>query len=423
MKQQNAVAFVLEGYNRYSIAALAGTLDQVMPQLPLHFLKGGAGLGRAVAELAGRYRQLVLAFSFMTPQLPQVITSLNSLAPRPDNVTLLAGGPHPSGEPAGTLGLGFDVLVSGEGETAFPALLERLFAGRPFDDLPNLAFLDQTGMLVRNRRGPWVNLDDYPPFSIVHRKMAAIEITRGCPWACSFCQTPFFLGGRMRYRSVDQIVYWLRQAKERWGARYARFISADCFCYGSPDGRIPNLEPVEQLLYHVSALMGRENTFFGSFPSEVRPGSVSREGLALLKKYSANDNIVIGAQSGSPAMLKRLHRGHTVEDVLETAALVAAADLRCIVDFIFGLPDETPADRALTIKVIKELTAMGATINSHFFMPLPGTPLANSVMGPPDPEIIAFLENLTSDKHELGRWKGRLHSIAAMEEVIPVLAG
>jgi B12-binding domain/radical SAM domain protein len=253
--------------------------------------------------------------------------------------------------------------------------------------------------------------------------MAAIEITRGCPWACTFCQTPFFLGGKMRYRSVDKVVYWLRQARERWGARYARFISADCFCYGSPDGRTPNLEKVEHLLYEVSALMGRENTFFGSFPSEVRPGSVSRKGLELLKKYSVNDNIVIGAQSGSPQMLKRIHRGHSVEDVLETAELVVGAGLRCIVDFIFGLPDETPEDRELTINLINQLTAIGATINSHFFMPLPGTPLANSVMGAPDPEILLFLENLTTERHELGRWKGRLKSIAAMEEVIPVLAG
>ena len=301
--------------------------------------------------------------------------------------------------------------------------MRRLFAEQPFDDIPNLAYFDENGLLRRNRRGSWVNLDDYPPFSVVHRKMAAIEITRGCPWACTFCQTPFFLGGKMRYRSVDKIVYWLKQAKERWGARYARFISADCFCYGSADGRTPNLEKVEHLLYEVSALMGRENTFFGSFPSEVRPGSVSPEGLALLKKYSANDNIVIGAQSGSPQMLKRIHRGHGVEEVLETAEMVVAADLRCIVDFIFGLPDETPEDRELTIKLINQLTAIGATINSHFFMPLPGTPLANSVMGVPEPEVLFFLENLTSERHELGRWKGRLSSIAAMEEVIPVLAG
>ncbi len=50
--------------------------------------------------------------------------------------------------------------------------------------------------------------------------------------------------------------------------------------------------------------------------------------------------------------------------------------LKCFVDFIFGLPGETPADRELTLAAIQRLTEMGATINSHFFMPLPGAPPA-----------------------------------------------
>ncbi|MEM7032021.1 MAG: TIGR04013 family B12-binding domain/radical SAM domain-containing protein [Chloroflexota bacterium] len=419
--KQNAVLFVIEGYNRYSIAALAGTLEQEMPEIDLLFCKGSHHFAEAVETHARAYQQLVVAFSFMSPQLPQVIKTLDAPTIKPDNVTYVAGGPHPSGDSVGTLDLGIDVVVTGEGEVAFPALLRQLFSNESITEVPGLAYYDNDGKIVRQRRARWVELDDYPPFSIVHRKLAAIEITRGCPWACSFCQTPFYMGGKMRYRSVEQIVYWLQQAKEKADARYARFISADCFSYGSPNGRTPDLDQVAHLLHEVSAVMGRENTFFGSFPSEVRPGSVSREGLALLKKYSANDNIVIGAQSGSLDMLQRMHRGHSVEDVLETVELIVAADLRCIVDFIFGLPGETAEDRELTIQLMETLADLGATINTHFFMPLPGTPLANSVIGIPDPETIYFLERMTSEKSELGRWKGRLKSIAAMQEVVPLM--
>jgi B12-binding domain/radical SAM domain protein len=454
------VIFVIEGFNRYSVAALAGILDQEMPDLPLAFLQNRPRLGQEVRELATHHRQVVLAFSFMTPQLPQILTALENLDPLPDNVTLVAGGPHASGDPLGTLQLGFDVLVTGEGEVTFPELLRRIFAGEFYADVAGIAYLQEPGsggageQRIEDRRSriedrgskivfdppssilyplssalrhprspaqitprrPWVDLNAYPPFSLKHKKLAAIEITRGCPWACSFCQTPFFLGGRMRYRSVEQIVYWLRRAQEELGMRYARFISADCFCYGSADGRHPNLEPVERLLYEVSRLMGKENTFFGSFPSEVRPNSVSREGMALIGKYCANDNVVIGAQSGSPRMLEHIHRGHTIEEVFQAAEIIVASGLKCIVDFIFGLPGETPEDRELTLVAIQRLTEIGATINSHFFMPLPGTPLANTLPGAPDQETLLFLERLTSDRHELGRWKGRLKSLAAVEE-------
>ncbi len=412
--KNDMVVFVVEGYNRYSIAALAGILDQELPELPVTFVQSRV-LPEQIEELARQHRRVVLAFSFMSPQLPQLLPILVELQSRPEHIIMVAGGPHASGEPAGTLGMGFDVVVMGEGEVTFPTLLRRIFAGESYGDVPGIAYLADDGKLVCNPRGPCVDLDAYPPYSVKHNKLAAIEITRGCPWGCSFCQTTFFLGGRMRYRSVEQILHWLKLAREKVDMRFARFISADCFNYGSPDGRTPNLEPVEQLLCSVSALMGKENTFFGSFPSEVRPESVSKEAIALVKKYAANDNIVIGAQSGSQRMLEAIHRGHTVEDVFNAAEIVVEAGLKCLVDFIFGMPGEAPEDRELTLEAIRRLTKIGAIINSHFFYPLPGTPLAHTVAGPPDPETLRFLENLTLQKYETGRWKGRLKTVDAMQ--------
>lgn len=449
------VAFIIEGYNRYSIAALAGLLEQELPHLPVVFLqsrmqsrmqsktrnrngKNGHGehpsLGDQVRVLAAQQRRLVVAHSFMTPQLPQVLATMESLRPRPDNVLLVAGGPHPSGDPLGTLEMGFDVVVVGEGELAFPKLLQRIFAGESYHDVPGLACLQAgghgggTARLTRLRRKGWADLDAYPPFSIRHNKLAAIEVTRGCPWACSFCQTPFFLGGKMRYRSLEAILYWLRRAREERGMRYARFISADIFCWGSPDGRNPDLEQVEKLLHAVSGLMGRENTFFGSFPSEVRPGSVSREGMALIKKYCVNDNVVIGAQSGSNRMLKQIHRGHTIEQVFAAAEIIVAAGLKCIVDFIFGLPGETAEDRALSVQAMERLAGMGAVTSTHFFIPLAGTPLAQAQVGVPGPETLEWLERATSAGAEIGRWKGRLRTVEATVqamdmELLPALPG
>ncbi len=78
----------------------------------------------------------------------------------------------------------------------------------------------------------------------------------------------------------------------------------------------------------------------------------------------------------------------------------------CIVDFIFGLPGEMAEDRELTLAAIRRLTGIGATINSHFFIPLPGTPLANTVPGAPNEDTLLFLENLTSERLETAAGKG-----------------
>ncbi len=410
LRQVSALIFVRTPYNANSVAALTGALevDRRFSGLAIHFLWDDAELGRQVRELAKEGERPVVAFSFATANVPQVVKVVGRLrrclcSERLANVTLVAGGPHPSGDPEGTLEMGFDVVVVGEGERTFPDLLARLFAGDSLTGLAGLAFWDG-GRVMRSGRAPMVDIEAFPPFAIGHARFAPVEISRGCPYACAFCQTPFFMGGRMRHRSVEAVVHWVREAT-RAGYSYLRFVTPDAFAYGSPDGRTPNLEAVERLLFEVSRLMGPGPVYFGSFPSEVRPENVSAEALALVTRYAANDNIVFGAQTGSPRLLKELRRGHTVEDVYRAAELTLQAGLRPIVDFIFGLPGETEEDRQLSLRLMEDLAAMGATIHSHTFMPLPGTPLADAPPGRVTPEIESILGRLSKEGLHIGRWR------------------
>ncbi|HID64328.1 MAG TPA: TIGR04013 family B12-binding domain/radical SAM domain-containing protein [Anaerolineae bacterium] len=406
----SALVFVRTPFNANGVAALTGALevDQRFSDLAIHFLWDDADLVQPVGELAEGSERLVMAFSFATANAPQVAEALGRLQQclhKKDltNVTLVAGGPHPSGDPEDTLKMGFDVVVIGEGERTFPDLLACLFAEEALTDLPGLAFRDG-GRVVRTGRAPMVDIDAFPPFAIGHARFAPVEISRGCPHACAFCQTPFFMGGRMRHRSVEAVTHWVREAM-RAGYNYLRFVTPDAFAYGSPDGRTPNLEAVERLLFEMSRLMGSESIYFGSFPSEVRPENVSAEALALVTRYAANDNIVFGAQTGSPRLLKELRRGHSVGDVYRAAELTLQAGLKPIVDFIFGLPGEMEEDRRLSLRLIEDLAAMGATIHSHTFMPLPGTPLADASPGRVTPEIESVLGRLSKDGLHIGQWR------------------
>jgi B12-binding domain/radical SAM domain protein len=249
-----------------------------------------------------------------------------------------------------------------------------------------------------------VDIDAFPPFAIRHTRFAPVEISRGCPYACAFCQTPFFMGGRMRHRSVEAVTHWVREAMGA-GYSYLRFVSPDAFAYGSPNGRTPNLEAIERLLFEMNQLMERELIYFGSFPSEVRPENVSAEALALVTRYAANDNIVFGAQTGSPRLLRELRRGHTVEDVCRAAEFTLQAGLKPIIDFMFGLPGETEEDQRLSLQLIEDLAAMGATIHSHTFMPLPGTPLADAPAGRVTTEVESILGRLSKDGFHIGQWR------------------
>ena len=402
-----ALAFVANRRNLNSIAALTGALetDPRTQALHLHFLWQDGHLPSRLHALASETDRLVVALSFATADLPAcaaLLADLRVLSPPP---WIVAGGPHPSARPAEVLHLGADAVVVGEGEAVLPALLERVQAGESPARLPGVAVLGAEAHLVQGPRPQLVDLDTYPPFGVAHRRFGPVEITRGCPCACTFCQTSFLFGGRMRHRSVEACVAWVRRAMEQ-GYNYVRFVSPNAFAYQSVDGgQTANLDAIERLLREMAALVGKERVFFGTFPSEVGPETVTPEAVALVRRYCGNETLVFGAQSGSARLLRALRRRHTVADVYRAAETIVAAGLTPLVDLIFGLPNEEAEDVAATLHLMEDLVAMGAVLHTHTFMPLPGTPLAGAPPGRVDPALHPLLDRLASQGHQIGQWR------------------
>ncbi|MCX9010075.1 MAG: TIGR04013 family B12-binding domain/radical SAM domain-containing protein [Candidatus Methanoperedens sp.] len=331
--------------NMQSIAAL-------MPLLP------GSDLVRQ--PCAG-----IMVYSFATPQAPSVF---REVARSKTRSIFIAGGPHPSALPGETLAF-FDYVVIGEGEETLPELIGVLQKGGDVSPVRGIAFKKDGSTVFTGKRED-VELDKYPPFDpdIMH---SSIEISRGCPFNCAYCQTPQLFGHRMRHRSIDEIAKYAEHLRD------IRFTSPNAFAYGS-DGRRPRVEKIEALL----SALPRRCIFFGTFPSEVRPEFINDRLLELVSDYCANTSLSMGGQSGSERVLDSIRRGHTVEDIILAVERCLAHDITPVVDFIFGLPGETEDDQLDTLRLIKWLTAKGGKVHSHYFMPLPGTALEDS---PPSP--------------------------------------
>jgi B12-binding domain/radical SAM domain protein len=251
-----------------------------------------------------------------------------------------------------------------------------------------------------------VDLNDYPPFPIRLNRFGHIEITRGCPFACAFCQVSRMHGFKPRHRSIDSICNAVA-AMRRNGRIDYRFITPNAFGYGSPDGRELRVESVREFLREVRSAAGAGGrVYFGSFPSEARPEHVQDETVALVKEYANNKNILMGAQSGSNRMLAACHRGHTIEEVYRATSCIVKGGLQANVDFIFGLPGETDDDRKETISAIHHLTKMGARIHTHTFMPVPQTPFAHDAPGKIHPQILELLhQTLLPSGRAYGNWE------------------
>ena len=322
--------------------------------------------------------------------LPEVtVYSLNSLtAPAllPEMAAApcitIAGGPHATACPDAVLRFA-DYVVVGEGEAALPALLSCLADDRPVS-VPGVASAD--GFTPPDST---VLLDAYPCFS---RMKGYVEMTRGCPFSCSYCQTPRIFGNMMRHRSIDRIVEFASRYRD------ARFVTPNALAYGS-DGRSSRLKKVRALL---SALQNR--IWFGTFPGEVRPEFVTAEALELITTYCANDSIQFGAQSGSDAVLSRIQRGHTTDDVIRAVELCTDTGLTPVVDIIVGFPFETDDDQRATADLVRWIVRRGR-VHAHGFLPLPGTPLAGTAPRPLIPDLSSLLGSLALRGNLTGSWR------------------
>jgi B12-binding domain/radical SAM domain protein len=394
--------------NRYSFNALVGALetDEYFNDLRIYFIQREKDLISKLESISKKHEKTIVAISFFTTQLWDIYKLIRILRRIYGSRFLyIAGGPHPTGDPLGTLKMGFDVVVRREGEETFMELLRKIDNDEDYTTVKGIAFIDENGEYRYTGRRPPIDLDKYPPFAIKHNKFGPIEITRGCPYVCYFCQTPFIFGAKVRHRSIEKIIKYVEIMKSR-NLTDIRFITPNAFSYGSHDGKTLNIDKLEELLASIrETIKPRGRIFFGTFPSEVRPEHVTEETIGLILKYADNDNIIIGAQSGSQRILDLSHRGHTVEDVYRAVELTIRAGLKANVDFIFGLPGETEEDIRQTIKVMKDLIKMGARIHAHTFMPLPGTPFAKQPPGKIHRLIYKELKKLVPKGVVYGNWR------------------
>lgn len=388
----NRLVFYYPRHNRCSVNALAAALEaDPVPGLEAVFPGTPAEMA---AELKGAGKETAAAISYFTCQKREaaaLAARLRALAPE---AVLLAGGPHPSSAPLEALAAGFDYALTGEGEEALPRLLRALAAGRP-PESPVIA-------------GAPADLGRWPAFSGKYGLFGPIEITRGCPFACTYCQTSYIFGGRPRHRPLPMILEAMGQMLGR-GLKDIRFITPDVFAYGSKDGRAMNLPALEAFIReageYAAARGGR--IYVGSFPSEARPEHVTPEALALVKRYAHNRRLIIGAQAASPRSLKALRRGHGPAEVYRAAELCREYRISPYFDFILGLPGETPADEDATMEMIERLSALGSMIHLHSFMPLPGTPLQDAPPAAIGRRMERFIMKMESRGKAFGKWQAQ----------------
>jgi radical SAM superfamily enzyme YgiQ (UPF0313 family) len=259
-----------------------------------------------------------------------------------------------------------DVGVVGEGELAFPWVLEQLAGGGPLRSnadyrceavnggtcvtpLARIKQLDATGVPLRAsfdhqryyERGGALN----------------IQTKRGCVFECVFCSYPLIEGAKVRVRTPKVVVDEIEAAREAHGVRHWFFVD-----------NIFNL-PIRHAKEICEEIVARGLDI--EWSAYLNPKFVDDELCALMARSGCRA-IEFGTDSGAPDMIARLKKQFEVDDLRRASSLCHRHGLKFCHSLIFGGPGETERTVAETIELMDELepTAVVALTGIRI---LPGT--------------------------------------------------
>ena len=139
---------------------------------------------------------------------------------------------------------------------------------------------------------------------------------------------------------------------------------------------------------------------------EANPGTLDSERLSDFIAAGIN-RISIGVQSLRDDELKFLGRIHNASAARELIKSAQDSGLRVSTDFIYGLPNHTPAD---VKELCKNINSLGLEHASLYELSIePGTPFARQNLQMPDNEIMAQMyeaigETLTLPRYEVSNY-------------------
>ena len=226
-----------------------------------------------------------------------------------------------------------------------------------------------------------------------------VTIMRGCDNFCAYCVVPY-VRGRETSRNPENIISEI-QALVSSGAREVTLLGQNVNSYGKKEG----LCSFSELLERVNAIEGLLRIrFTTSHPKDISQDLIQAYGR--LEKLC--HHIHLPVQSGSNAVLKRMHRRYTREQYLEKieALREICPDIAVSSDFIAGFPGETRDNFQETLDLVRRVRFDGVFAFKYSDRPI--TPSAAYPEKVEEAEKAERLQQLFDLQSEISTQKNRM---------------
>lgn len=344
----------------------------------------------SVAELVESQRLLgdpvkLIALTVMPgPQLVTAVPISKELKRRFPAIPIAWGGNFGSLYPEPVLNAPYvDWLVRGQGEETFLELLEAVEGRRDPKSIAGLAFRLPDGSHQigpeRHWRGPdelpapayhKIDVGQYLRPTILGRRSGVYQASIGCPFGCNFCGVISVFGRREKVQAPERTAEHLGFLAREHGMDSVHFYDNNFFLNDAHAREVAAAFRPLGLRWWCEARVD----ILGRFSDETWR-ALKTAGLSM---------VFCGAESGSDAVLAKMNKGTTTEQIAHAAAKCGEHGIIPEFSFVFGDPDEPEQEIDNTLGFIRRLKAINPAMEliSYFYTP---TPQRKGTYGDVDP--------------------------------------
>ena len=346
-------------------------------------------------------------YTFAFPMVSKLAKEIKSNYP---NIPVVLGGAHVASLPQITMmDPSIDYIIISEGEESFLDLCEALNGDGKVSHIDGFGYKKGAEIFINPKTQFIKDLDSIPfpkrdllpmenyqaieePHGAVRGRWTTMIATRGCPYSCSFCNTPAIWQRKWRPRSPNCVVDEMEELKINYGINDFHFEDENMSVNKN------------WMMEFCNTLINRRLDIGWQLSNGVRAESVTVE-LATKMKASGLSNLGVAPESGTQRVLQEVINKKLDLKKVETA-VKNASDMGITITsyFIIGFPDETKSEINQTIKFARKLARLGldeCSVNT--FQLVPGCELFNKMVNEKE---IKIDEGFFSDFGQMGDLAG-----------------
>ncbi|MBS0365015.1 MAG: B12-binding domain-containing radical SAM protein [Proteobacteria bacterium] len=274
-----------------------------------------------------------------------------------------------------------DVTVRGQGEETFTEIVQRLAAGRTLEGCLGCTVRLADGSILENPPRPLAPVEKFRAhdyglipveryFELKGKRQLDYISSQGCNFRCAFCSDPFVYGRKWVGLEPTRMALRLKELWERYRFDDVNFQDETFFT------RAARIQAFAQRVVD----SGLRITWAATMRADQ--GVRLPEEVWALCKQSGLRRLLVGVESGSDDMLKRIRKDIRIEQVFQTVAKMLHHRIAGHFPFIVGFPDENDASIRATLDCARRLRALSPDFLTpiYYFKPYPGSELVREAV-------------------------------------------